>query len=161
MQYIDILVYLIYDVIFIAVILALRHIHYYKIFGVSPKEVGRRLREKDISRLTIALAPLLGRYYLLPGKIGLKYEVYKIFEIAVFMACFMSMALPPIGLLIGKSSLSVWNVPKIFTYTFVAFLLGGLPFAFYHYYLIKKGGHWRYEENDSSWTLYNHYINYI
>jgi hypothetical protein len=139
MQYFDFIVYLIYDVIFITIILVIRNIHYYKIFGVSPKEVGRRLREKGISRLTIAIAPLLGRYYLLSGKIGLKYEVFKIFEAALFMACFMGMALPPVGLFIGKSSLSVSNVPKIFTYTFIAFFLGGLPFAFYHYYLIKSG----------------------
>lgn len=126
--------------IFITVIIALRQIHYYKIFGVSPKEVDRRLREEGISRLKLTIAPLLGKYYLLPGKIGLKYEVYKIFEIALFMACFMGIALPPIGLFIGKSTPSVLNVPKIFTYTFIAFFLGGLPFAFYHYYLIKKEG---------------------
>ncbi len=138
MQY-DVIIYFLYIAIFIIIILVVRHIYYVKIYGISPKEVNRRLREKGISRFKLAVAPLLGRYYILPGKVGLKYEVFKIFVIALVMACIMGMASPLIGFLTGKSSLSVWNIPLIFTYTFLIFFLIGLPFALYHYYLIKSG----------------------
>ena len=121
MQY-DVIIYFLYIAIFIIIILVVRHIYYVKIYGISPKEVNRRLREKGISRFKLAVAPLLGRYYILPGKVGLKYEVFKIFVIALVMACIMGMASPLIGFFTGKSSLSVWNIPLIFTYTFIIIL---------------------------------------
>ncbi len=138
-QYLSVFIYLLYVAIFIIIILVIRYVYYVKIYGISPREVNRRLREKGISRFTLAVAPLLGRYYILPGKVGLKYEVFKIFVIALIMACIMGMASPLIGFFTGKSSLSVWNVPLIFTYTFLIFFVIGLPFALYHYYLIESG----------------------
>jgi len=138
-QYLSIIVYSTYVTLFILTILTIRYVYYVKIYGISPREVNRRLREKGISRFKLAVAPLSGRYYILPGKVGLKYEVFKIFVIALVMACIMGMASPLIGFFTGKSSLSVWNVPLIFTYTFLIFFVIGLPFALYHYYLIKSG----------------------
>ena len=139
LQYLGFIVYLFYVVIFVSIILVIRHIYYFKIYGISPKEVNKRLREKGISRLRLALAPFIGKYYILPGKTGLKYEILKIFIVSIFMACYMGMVAPLLGIFIDRPLLSVWNVPLVFTYTFIIFFLIGLPVALYNYYLIKSG----------------------
>lgn len=139
MQYLSVIVYLLYVVIFTMVILTIRHLYYAKIYRVSPKEVNKRLREKGLSRFTLALAPFIGKYYTLPGKTGLKYEILKIFIVSIFMACYMGIVGPLLGLFTNKPLLSVWNIPLIFTYTFIIFFSIGLPVALYNYYLIKSG----------------------
>ena len=138
-QYINIIIYLFYVAVFISIILVARYIYYFKTYGISPKELNRRLKERGLSRFILAIAPLLGKYYILPGKTGLKYEILKVFMVALFMACWMGMAAPLMGFFINKPLLSIWNVPLIFAYTFLIFFSFGLPFAFYHYYLIKSG----------------------
>jgi len=134
-----IIAYLIYTSVFIAIILLVRYLYYTKVYGISPKELNKRLREKGVSRFRLAIAPLTGKYYVLSDKIGLGYEILKILVLAIFMASYMGIVAPLIGFLAGKQLMLVWMIPQIFLYTFLIFFLIGLPFALYHYYLIKSG----------------------
>ncbi len=70
----------------------------------------------------LALAPFAGKYYILPGKTGLKYEILKILVVSIFMACYMGIVALLLGLFVNNPLLSVWNIPLIFTYTFIIIL---------------------------------------
>ena len=135
----SIIAYSTYICIFIVIILLVRHIYYTKVYGISPKELSRRLREKGVSRLRLAIAPLTGRYYILAEKVGLRYEILKILVLAIFMAYYIGIVVPLIGFVAGKQLMLIWIIPQIFLYTFLIFFLIGIPFALYHYYLIKSG----------------------